>query len=74
MFLDALRRREPAPTILLSSHRIEELQDLVDRVVVLSDGELRFDDRLDVFLARPELAQSAGMTRGVVVPLRRPSS
>ncbi len=72
VFLDALRARTPTPTILLSSHRIEELQDLVDRVVVLAEGEVRFDDRLEAFLARPELATAAGVTRGAVVPLRRP--
>ncbi len=68
VFLDALATRTPAPTILLSSHRIEELRELVDRVIVLADGEVAFDGRLDVFLADPELANAVGLDPD---PLRR---
>ncbi|MDP2312899.1 MAG: ABC transporter ATP-binding protein [Pseudomonadota bacterium] len=49
------------PTVLLSSHRLDELRDLVDRVVVLTDGAVTFDDRLPAFLDRPELARAAGV-------------
>lgn len=73
VFLAALAARDPQPTILLSSHRMEELHDLVDRVIVLADGEVRFDDRLATFLADPELANAAGLVRGNLIPLRRPS-
>lgn len=73
VFLAALAARDPQPAILLSSHRMEELHDLVDRVIVLADGEVRFDDRLSTFLADPELANAAGLVRGNLIPLRRPS-
>ncbi len=72
VFLDALMARAPRPTILLSSHRMEELRDLVDRVVVLADGEVRFDGRLDSFLAEPGLAGASGVARGALLPFRSP--
>lgn len=72
VFLARLAARTPAPTVILSSHRMDEVRDLVDRVVVLTDGAVRFDDRLDTFLADPELAEQAGLvTGGAVVPFRR---
>ncbi|MFZ5479444.1 MAG: ABC transporter ATP-binding protein [Myxococcota bacterium] len=72
VFLAKLAARAPAPTVLLSSHRMEEVRDLVDRVVVLTDGSVRFDDRLETFLADPDLASSAGLLAGgAVVPFRR---
>jgi ABC-2 type transport system ATP-binding protein len=70
VFLAALAERNPQPAILLSSHRIEELHDLVDRVVVLADGAVRFDDRLDAFLADRTLAHAAGLSAASVLPLR----
>lgn len=72
VFLDVLAARDPQPTVLLSSHRLDEVRDLVERVVVLADGAVRFDDRLSAFLARPDLAAGAGLfPSGAVVPLRR---
>jgi ABC-2 type transport system ATP-binding protein len=72
-FFARLERREPAPTLLLSSHRLDELRSLVQRVVVLADGKVAFDDSLDRFLADPSLAAAAGMEThgGTVVPFRR---
>lgn len=70
VFFDRLEARSPAPTVLLSSHRVEEVTHLVDRVVVLTDGLVRFDGRLDAFLADPVLAREAGMVADVV-PLWR---
>jgi ABC-2 type transport system ATP-binding protein len=61
VFLSRLAARTPAPTVVLSSHRLEELRDLVDRVIVLADGTVTFDDRLDTFLQRADLAAAAGM-------------
>lgn len=73
VFLERLSAREPAPTVLVSSHRLEELRDLVDRVVVLTDGAVHFDDRLEAFLDRPDLSRAAGILAGAdVLPLRRP--
>lgn len=73
-FFDALSQRSPAPTVVLSSHRLEELRHLVDRVLVLREGRIAFDDRLDAFLADPALAAAAGLELGPppnVLPLRR---
>lgn len=71
VFLATLAEARPAPALLLSSHRIEELQDLVDRVVILAEGAVRFDGALDEFLAAPELTRSAGVVSSTVLPLRR---
>jgi ABC-2 type transport system ATP-binding protein len=60
-FFDALAVRRPMPTVLLSSHRLEELRELVDRVVVLEEGRVAFDDRLDRLLADPSRAARAGI-------------
>lgn len=48
-YLDALSRET---TVVLSSHRLEELQHLVDRVVVLADGRLVEEGPIAEFLAR----------------------
>lgn len=72
VFLDRLSARAPRPTVLLSSHRLDEVRHMVDRVVVLVDGVVRFDDRLDAFLDDPGLADAAGLDgAGVVLPFRR---
>jgi ABC-2 type transport system ATP-binding protein len=71
VFFEALARRDPAPTVLLSSHRLEELRNLVDRVVVLDEGRITFDDALTSFLERPELATAAGLDDRNLVPFRR---
>lgn len=74
VFLEKLAARRPAPTVLLSSHRLEEVRHLVDRVVVLTDGLVRFDDRLDAFLAQPDLASESGLEpEGVVLSFPRRS-
>ena len=70
VFLDRLGDRPRAPTVLLSSHRLEEVRHLVDRVVVLSDGAVTFDDRLETFLDDPGLAEAAGLEHGVL-PFRK---
>ena len=70
VFFDLLSARSPRPTVLLSSHRVEEVTHLVDRVVVLSEGLIRFDGPLQTFLADPTLAQEAGLVADVV-PFRR---
>jgi ABC-2 type transport system ATP-binding protein len=64
-FFEALSTRNPRPTVLLSSHRLEELRHLVDRVVVLTDGRIAYDDDLSRFLANPTLAAAAGVELGV---------
>ncbi len=59
-----LRREDPngAPAVLLSSHRMDEVRHLVDRIVVLDDGRVRADATLAAFLADPALAETAGLT------------
>lgn len=70
-FFRRVATRQPAPTLLLSSHRLDEIQHLVQRVVVLADGVVAFDDALDRFLADPALAEAAGLEAGGAIPLRR---
>lgn len=70
VFLAALAARDPQPTVVLSSHRLDELQALVDRVVVLAEGKVRFDDALSVFLASSSLRDAAGIAENTV-PFRR---
>lgn len=73
VFLAMLRDRRPAPTVVLSSHRLEEVTHLVDRVLVLTDGRISFDAPVDRFLAEPGVAAAAGMDTGGsrVVPFGR---
>lgn len=70
VFLSRLAARDPLPTLVLSSHRLDELQALVDRVVVLADGRVRFDDHLGAFLDAPALREAAGLADNLV-PFRR---
>ncbi|MEQ1564560.1 MAG: ABC transporter ATP-binding protein [Myxococcota bacterium] len=69
VFFDALAHRQPRPTVVLSSHRLEELRGLVDRVVVLDEGRVTFDDALDRFLDRPDA--SAALDSPSTLPFRR---
>jgi ABC-2 type transport system ATP-binding protein len=50
VFFEMLKARSPAPTLVLSSHRIDELRSLVGRVVVLADGRVARDEPLEVLL------------------------
>ena len=70
VFLSRLTSRDPQPTLVLSSHRLDELQALVDRVVVLAEGRVRFDDQLAAFLDAPALREAAGLSDNLV-PFRR---
>ncbi|MDP2313701.1 MAG: ABC transporter ATP-binding protein [Pseudomonadota bacterium] len=58
------KRVDPAgaPAVLLSSHRMDEVRHLVDRIVVLDDGRVRADATLGSVLADPVLAEAAGLT------------
>jgi ABC-2 type transport system ATP-binding protein len=74
-FFDALLAREPRPTVLLSSHRLEDLRALVDRVVVLEEGRVAFDDRLDRLLDDPNVIRRLGIehvSTSNVLTFRRP--
>lgn len=61
VFLSRLDERTPSPTVLLSSHRLDELQALVDRVVVLSEGRVIFDDGVETFLSSAVHRAAAGL-------------
>lgn len=52
-FFDLYRRRADGATLLLSSHRLEEVRRLVHRVVALENGRVV----LDAPVAAPEVAQ-----------------
>ena len=54
VFFEMLKARSPAPTLLLSSHRLDELRSLVDRVVVLTDGRVARDEPLEALLQNPD--------------------
>lgn len=69
-FFAALAQRTPAPTVVLSSHRIEEMVGLVDRVVGLVEGRVAFDGGLDDFLSDPTRAAAAGLKGDNLIPLR----
>lgn len=71
-FFRRLLARTPSPTVLLSSHRIEEIRPLVDRVVVLTDGVVSFDGPADRFLDDGDRARDAGLA-APVIPFPRSS-
>ena len=70
-FFEALAQRTPAPTVVLSSHRIEEIAGLVERVVGLVDGAVAFDGALDVFLSDPIRAAEAGIDTSNLLAFQR---
>jgi ABC-2 type transport system ATP-binding protein len=51
-------------TLLLCSHRVEELRQLATRVVALEDGHVSFDGASAQYLAALELASPAASTGG----------
>lgn len=65
-FFRRLQVRRPAPTLLLSSHRVDEIRPLVQRVVVLADGVVAFDGPVDRFLSDAALSDAAGLEGGVL--------
>ncbi len=50
-FIREYNRRERC-TILLTSHYMQDIQELCDRVIIINHGEIVFDDRLRVLLDR----------------------
>jgi ABC-2 type transport system ATP-binding protein len=72
VFLAALAERRPRPTVVLSSHRIDELSSLVDRVVTLAEGRVAGDESAAAFLASTHHQAMAGVAPGTL-PFRRPS-
>lgn len=59
-FFSRLEGREPRPTLLLSSHRVDELRHLVNRVVLLDDGTVSYDGPVEDFLRDQGLDGTAG--------------
>jgi ABC-2 type transport system ATP-binding protein len=50
-FIRDYNRRERV-TILLTSHYMQDVQELCDRVIILNHGEIIFDDRLELLVRR----------------------
>jgi len=50
-FLRLYEAIAPSATLVLCSHRLEEIRHLVDHVVLLEDGKVAFDGTADGFLA-----------------------
>ncbi|MGM0556721.1 MAG: hypothetical protein ACQEVA_10125 [Myxococcota bacterium] len=44
-------RARPATTVLLCSHRLEEVRHLIDRIVALEDGRVVAFDTTETFVA-----------------------
>jgi ABC-2 type transport system ATP-binding protein len=55
-FFERFELLGPEVTLLLCSHRLEEIRPLVDRVLLLQEGRVGYDGPLDAFLARSALA------------------
>jgi ABC-2 type transport system ATP-binding protein len=55
-FFERFEALGPEVTLLLCSHRLEEIRPLVDRVLLLQDGRVGYDGPLDAFLARSSAA------------------
>jgi len=51
-FYDLLSERKQDATLILSSHRLEEIRQLVTQVVVLENGEIRHRGAVDEFFSR----------------------
>ena len=43
VFINPIRRLGERKTILLSTHILQEVEALADRVILISEGRLRFD-------------------------------
>ena len=50
-FLKTFQEREGS-TIILTSHYMQDIQELCDRVIIIDHGAVVFDDRLDGLVAR----------------------
>ena len=76
VFFDLLKSRAPAPTLVLSSHRVDELESLVGRVLVLTDGRVAHDKPVDSLRRDPALAAVVGLEEASDTPMltfgRRP--
>lgn len=50
-FLKTFQQREGS-TIVLTSHYMQDIQELCERVIIIDGGQVIFDDRLDALVAR----------------------
>jgi ABC-2 type transport system ATP-binding protein len=55
-FFRLLQERTPGATLILCSHRLEEIRSLVDHVMVLEEGRLRYHGPTDEYLDRITLS------------------
>jgi Cu-processing system ATP-binding protein len=51
-FYEMCHALPPTATVVLCSHRLEELQHLIDHVILLAEGRVAWSGTLDAFLAR----------------------
>src|SRR5438067_3144957 len=66
---DFIRRhnRERKTTILLTSHYMRDIQELCDRVIIMTNGEIIFDDPLDDLVRRHSSCKYLRLTFSVPV-------
>jgi ABC-2 type transport system ATP-binding protein len=55
-FFERFEALGPEVTLVLCSHRLEEIRPLVDRVLLLQEGRVGYDGPLDAFLAKSAAA------------------
>ena len=55
-FFERFEALGPEVTLVLCSHRLEEIRPLVDRVLLLQEGRVGYDGPLDAFLAQSAVA------------------
>jgi ABC-2 type transport system ATP-binding protein len=61
-FVRDLRNVPPHTTVVLSSHRLEDVRAAADRVLVLHDGRLAFDGPLENLLEAEQAAHTVWIT------------
>lgn len=61
--------REKGPTVILTSHYMDDIAKLADRLLLISKGNLVYDGTVESFVAKAELAQKISF--GLSQPLKQ---